>query len=502
MKVCGSNVRRWGAGVAGLVLLLVAGAAWAAPASEAKATLTPERVLGSLNQALAWYRQARVAMQSVDDGSGFADTREDKQTALAILHRAFDVARAEAAALASEPSAATAESDNGTAPADLNAKIRQDQQLAERLASRARNAPASQRAALERQAAAARNRLELDRARADFVTRLQQFDAALPSAPADLTHQIQALQDAVPELRTSSEAAASAPARAEPVVGTWPLIHRLVTLNHARGTLDDLGGATTARAQSVDRELQAAQADLRPLFTRLRTLADNPGAGGDLTADEREFHDTLQRGQHLAAVVVPAREEAALLRRYVGDLQEWRRAVEGQTTQVLRGILVELVHVVIAVAVILVGAVFWHVAVMRYVTDRYRRRLLLTARNVVAGAAIALVVTFHFTSELATLVTALGFAAAGVAFALQNIILAVVGYFAIVAPNGIRVGDRVSLQGPFSYVQGEVADIGFVRIKLRELAGDPPQPTGRIVVFPNSVVFTGSFFKHPAAAAS
>jgi len=53
VKVCGSNVRRWGAGVAGLVLLLVAGAAWAAPASEAKATLTPERVLGSLNQALA-----------------------------------------------------------------------------------------------------------------------------------------------------------------------------------------------------------------------------------------------------------------------------------------------------------------------------------------------------------------------------------------------------------------------------------------------------------------
>ena len=30
-----------------------------------------------------------------------------------------------------------------------------------------------------------------------------------------------------------------------------------------------------------------------------------------------------------------------------------------------------------------------------------------------------------------------------------------------------------------------------------ELAGEPLQPTGRIVVFPNSVVFTGSFFKHP-----
>ena len=107
-------------------------------------------------------------------------------------------------------------------------------------------------------------------------------------------------------------------------------------------------------------------------------------------------------------------------------------------------------------------------AVNRYVGDAYRRHLLLTVRNVTAGIAVALVVAFHFTSELATLVTALGFAAAGVALALQTIIVALAGYFAIVAPNGIRVGDRVSLQGPFAYVQGEVVDIGFLRIKLRE----------------------------------
>ena len=79
-------------------------------------------------------------------------------------------------------------------------------------------------------------------------------------------------------------------------------------------------------------------------------------------------------------------------------------------------------------------------------------------------------------------------------------ILAVAGYFSMVAPNGIRVGDRVSLQGPFGYVHGEVLEIGFVRIRLRELSGDGLQPTGRTVVFPNSVVFTGSFYKLPPPA--
>ena len=126
----------------------------------------------------------------------------------------------------------------------------------------------------------------------------------------------------------------------------------------------------------------------------------------------------------------------------------------------------------------------------------------MTARTFVVTTTIALVIVFHFASELTPLVTALGFAAAGIAFALQNVILALVGYFAMLSPNGIRVGDRVSLQGPFAYVYGEVMEIGFLRIRLRELAGEPPTPTGRIVVFPNSVVFTGTFFKHPEGDAA
>jgi small-conductance mechanosensitive channel len=49
-------------------------------------------------------------------------------------------------------------------------------------------------------------------------------------------------------------------------------------------------------------------------------------------------------------------------------------------------------------------------------------------------------------------------------------------------------------------VHGEVIEIGFVRMKLRELTGEAP--TGRIVVFPNSVVFTGTFFKDPPPRAA
>jgi small-conductance mechanosensitive channel len=185
------------------------------------------------------------------------------------------------------------------------------------------------------------------------------------------------------------------------------------------------------------------------------------------------------------------------VRRFVGDLETWKSALGREGWLILQNLGIGLIGVVIALAAILVGGALWRVAAERYVQDTYRRRLLLIARKVVVGTAMALVLVFHFASELTTLITGLGFAAAGIAFALQTVILALAGYFSMVAPNGIRVGDRVSLQGPFGYVQGEVLDIGLVRIRLRELEGEPLRPTGRIVVFPNSVVFTGSFFKHP-----
>jgi len=196
-------------------------------------------------------------------------------------------------------------------------------------------------------------------------------------------------------------------------------------------------------------------------------------------------------------VILSLRNEAVLVHRFAADLDGWRGALDRERSQALQSLGIGLIGVVIALAAILVGGMLWRVAVGRYVSDGYRRRLFLAVRNVVVWIAVTIVLIIHFASELTVLVTALGFAAAGIAFALQNVILALIGYFSMVAPNGIRVGDRVSLQGPFGYVQGEVLDIGLVRIRLRELDGDPLHPTGRVVVFPNSVVFTGSFFKLP-----
>jgi hypothetical protein len=58
---------------------------------------TPDQVMASLNRAMTWYRQARIVMRSVEGSGVFGHA--DVQTALRLLARAFDVARAEAALL-------------------------------------------------------------------------------------------------------------------------------------------------------------------------------------------------------------------------------------------------------------------------------------------------------------------------------------------------------------------------------------------------------------------
>lgn len=278
------------------------------------------------------------------------------------------------------------------------------------------------------------------------------------------------------------------------------MLQRLLALQRSRSSLEALESATNDLVRHVDDDLKTVRASIRPIMTRLRELAKDPtDSVSSLKDSQREFRDLLERRKLVAAVVLPLREESALARRFAADLKGWSEVIDHESRLALQSLGLDLLGVLVALAVIFIGGALWRVAVSRYVTDAGRRRVLLTARSIVVSVAVALVLIFHFTSEMTALVTALGFAAAGIAFALQNVILAVAGYFTMVAPNGIRVGDRVSLQGPFGYVHGEVEEIGFVRIKLRELVGDPLKPSGRVVVFPNSVVFTGSFFKDPAS---
>ena len=103
------------------------------------------------------------------------------------------------------------------------------------------------------------------------------------------------------------------------------------------------------------------------------------------------------------------------------------------------------------------------------------------------------------------LATAFGLISAGLAFALQQPVTAIAGYFTILRGATFNVGDRISMGG----VRGDVVRLGFMQTTIMEM-GQPPsvqgadpamwvksrQFTGRIVTVSNSKIFSEPVFNY------
>lgn len=106
----------------------------------------------------------------------------------------------------------------------------------------------------------------------------------------------------------------------------------------------------------------------------------------------------------------------------------------------------------------------------------------------------ALLVTVVFSEKLGGLTVAIGVAGAGIAFALQEVIVSIAGWMAIVFGNFYKTGDRVQLGG----IKGDVIDIGVLRTTIMETGEwvDGDLYNGRIVLVANSFVFKEPVFNY------
>ena len=117
-------------------------------------------------------------------------------------------------------------------------------------------------------------------------------------------------------------------------------------------------------------------------------------------------------------------------------------------------------------------------------SSKYKFKKLI---NFVGYLLFVFGILFIFNTKLSGIGTALGVAGAGIAFALQEVIVSVAGYVTVFTSNFYKVGDRVKLGG----IKGDVIDIGMLRTTLMEIGdwvnGD--LYNGKIVRVANSFVF-------------
>jgi small-conductance mechanosensitive channel len=482
-------------------------------------------VLHHLNQVISWYRHSTTGIQTVGLPSDTIYQENTESLGAQIVQLAFQSAKAEAALIHSQEkiNEAVQESGNQASPdqptanqppaqttqqqnlaqmkAKTSAQINQLQSQIEDLNKQIAKTPALRSNSLISQRDALQSESELQKALLDAVDKMAVFVEANGEIAGGLEGSIDQLARSIPEVLVNQESNAGAGGRktvpaaapAKPsLANSGGLISEAITLYDymsAERQINDVvkqAGYARTLADHLRTPLRDA---MRATIQESQKLA-NQSATTDpqkLQEEKQQFQELTDRFKQLSAALLPLSQEIIVLDDNKTNFNEWRESIGRESKYVLRSVLVRVIGILLALAVILALSEIWRRITFRYIGEPRRRRQFLVMRRIVIGFLIVIVLVLGFVSEFSSLATFAGFITAGIAVGLQAVLLSVAAYFFVIGRYGIRVGDRISIAG----ITGDVVDIGLVRLYLMELGGTGLDfyPTGRIVVFSNSVLF-------------
>lgn len=228
------------------------------------------------------------------------------------------------------------------------------------------------------------------------------------------------------------------------------------------------------------------------------TLAQETGQNKTLQQQRDDFDTLVTNFKTLSTSVAPLSQTSFWLDSAKQNMKDWQNVSEEMLRKTAQQFLIHLGILGIAILIPVILSEIARRMTLKYVKDTRRQRQLRLVRRVIFGIVIVLIIMLNLVSEFGSLATFAGFLTAGIAVALQNVILSIVAHFFFFGRYGVRAGDRVTVGG----VTGDVTQVGMVRLYLMEIegTGDDTRPTGRIVAFPNSILFQPTaFFKHIAA---
>ena len=474
--------------------------------------LDSNAILGHLNQAIGWYRHLAALDVTAGQPSDTLYLENARNSAAQALQYAFQAATAQAALLAGEDhngssgaggNSSTNDQQQNIAKAvtDVANRIDQTQAQIQDLNQQIAKASGKERDQLTAQRDALGGELDLEKTIQDALQKISSVSTNPEAGGGTLAAQINQLKQSVPEVFAtkkestvfSGQSSKSSRAENSGLFGKTSILFGQMREIHNI----NLVIAETSRLRSTAEKLDAPLRErIKALVQQGRSIVNQPSSTDpkQIAATRGQFESLITEYKQAAAAAVPLRQEITLLDDCTGDLVEWRGSISNEYAQVLRSLLTSVVGILVALAFVYFLSYVWRRATYRYIHDVRRRRQLTLIRRVVVGLLMALVIIAGFISEFSSLATFAGFITAGIAVALQTVILSVAAYFFLIGRYGVRVGDRVTIAN----VTGDVIEVGLVRLYVMEMAGTGIDlyPTGRVVVFSNSVMFQAApFFK-------
>jgi mechanosensitive ion channel-like protein len=465
------------------------------------------QVIGYLLQSVNWYRHVYTERQVASNPEDLVFLNDNQALENQIASLSFEFAKADVAlAKTVTPPRDPPATVEGPVSADLahfiDLKNRNEQvtqqtsadirKLNERIASARKTDRNKLKAALDD----AQSRLELLQAVSQAVNELIQFiqtarTAQDNTATLDLT--IDDLAQSLPELSSPTTPLSKLPAQDADLktshnwreIGLLGLGSEVSALNHKLRVVDE-------KIRLTDSFLLSAKNIRTPMsgfITRvLQRTATSILQTSDLSLLQEQKSQIDAHTLELKAfspAIVALDKQRALLEEYKSHLVPWRTAVTRQYRQAWKKLVVRLLIVALIVCLLFgVGEISRRLALGRS-QDPNRRRVISMVHRVLTLFAIAVVALFSVASDLSSLATYFGLLTAGMAVALQNVILASLGYLVLMGKRGIRIGDRIQVSG----ISGDVINMGMLQFQLREFDVEEKRFTGHVATFSNSLVF-------------
>jgi small-conductance mechanosensitive channel len=205
-------------------------------------------------------------------------------------------------------------------------------------------------------------------------------------------------------------------------------------------------------------------------------------------------------------------EESVALKHLKNEKESFAKSVEAFNEKVqedsqklqmdIKYQLMKLLNISLLVLGVIAVSIMAKIAIKKYSAANHERAYLFAKTvNIVTIVLVVLILLFSYINDVGYIVTILGFASAGIAIAMKDWFMSLLGWVAIVLGGSIKVGDRVKISSKEGVeVLGKVIDISLLTITMHEdislISYNTAKRSGRMVFIPNNYIFTHIFLNY------
>lgn len=480
-----------------------------------------EQLLAFIAANIDWYRHFSTEQQIATDPADLLFLEDNRSISEQAVKLSFDFARsalAYAAAVETTPEPDSRLADPVAGPIFQNlisigdkaeTAVEQSEKNGQQLQQLRASARGAARDRLDIEVVDAQTQVKLLRSMSATLHGLREFVHTKGAGQSDsvgLAAFVDGLEQTLPDAgHTNPGSAASVPipgssstvVTARTPSGIPGRISRVSALSQKLRIVDECVSKTDQLEKTSQSLLVPLEGELS-LALKNVGLLNVPSASDDLSAlrqQQSRLDALMAETSNVSTAVTALARQRVLLTVYRAHLDSWRAAIVRQYRSAWKDVAVLLSALLIASALVIAASVIVRRLTSLHVHDENRRHVIMIGQRIMLWLSFGLILAVTFSWDLRSFATFIGIASAGVAVVMQNVILAVIGYFLLVGKLHVRVGDRIDISG----VRGEVVEIGLVQFRLRELGESGEAPTGRVVSFSNSFVFLSpatGLFKH------